>query len=1112
MAIRVALTHRTRYLYDRVIEPGPHVVRLRPAAHTKAKVVAYSLKVAPGDHFENWQQDPSGNFLARYVFNKPTKAIELDVELIVDIATVNPFDFFLEEDAEKYPFTYDAVQQRELAPFLVQLETGPRFDQWLGRVRDDVCRPGRRIIDVLVDINAMVSRTLRYDIRMEPGVFTPDETLERGHGSCRDFAWLLVQTLRRLGMAARFVSGYSIQLVADQKPIEGPEGVTADCADLHAWAEVFLPGAGFVGLDATSGLFCGEGHIPLAATAEPVTAAPVTGSFSWHKDEEDDELSEELEVEMRVTRLLDHPRPTKPYTDAQWQAMLWVGDAVDRVLVENDVRLTMGGEPTFVTIDDLDAPEWNSAALGPTKALFADVLLRKLQKRFAPGGLLHHGQGKWYPGEPLPRWAYSCYFRHDGEPIWLEPSLIADGQGREQANAETARAFMVGLCERLGVPSENAIPTFEDVFYYLWRERQLPVNVDPFDSKIEDEIERDRLMRIFKQGLRAEVGQALPLRAVESTDGTRKWETGRWFLRDERLYLVPGDSAMGYRLPLDSLPWTAPADREVSYPRDPFEPRASLPKRVRPQIRAQAPGDDPNWLKPPPLGESAGNIVRTALCIEPRGGTLHVFMPPVEVLEGYLELAAMIEDTAATLGMPVRLEGYHPPSDPRMTRLQVTPDPGVIEVNIQPSRSWRESVDITTGLYEDARSTRLSADRFMLDGRQMGTGGGNHVVLGGMSPADSPFLRRPDLLRSFITYWINHPGLSYTFAGLFVGPTSQAPRLDEARQESIYELQIANEALSQVAAGGAPPPWLVDRIYRNLLVDVTGNTHRTEMCIDKMYSPDGPAGRLGLLEMRAFEMPPDPRMSCAQQLLVRSLLASFWQKPYDKQPVRWSTGLHDKFFLPHFAWKDVLDVVADLQHSGFALDPEWFLPHWEMRFPTVGTVHIDDVQIELRNAIEPWHVLGEEPGAGGTTRFVDSSSERVQAYVRNFVPERHVLAVNGRRVPLYTTGTPGEHVAGVRFRAWRQPNSLHPTIPLDAPLVFDLIDTWNDRSIGGCTYHVSHPGGLSYEKFPRNPLEAESRRISRFQPFGHTPGPQPAPPVEARTEMPLTLDLRRAAP
>jgi uncharacterized protein (DUF2126 family)/transglutaminase-like putative cysteine protease len=1112
MAIRVALNHVTTYRYDRPVDLAPHVVRLRPAPHCRTPIAAYSLTVAPAGHFLNWHQDPFGNHQARLVFPRPASELRLEVDLVAELTSINPFDFFLEEYAEKLPWPYEAGLRQELAPYLSFIPGGPRFDAFTERARGELARPGRRTIDELVDLNGAVHRALRYDIRMEPGVFTPEETLTRGHGSCRDFAWLLTQLCRRLGYAARFVSGYSIQLVADQKPLEGPAGVSADVTDLHAWAEIFLPGAGWVGFDATSGLACGEGHIPLSCTPDPGSAAPVTGSYGWSKRGSDDKVEETFRHAMSVKRLEDLPRATKPYDEASWRAILACGDEVEAQLERQDVRLTMGGEPTFVSVDDMESPEWTTAALGPAKAGIADQLLRKLGRRFAPGALLHHGQGKWYPGEPLPRWAYSCYFRHDGQPIWQNPALYADGQG-PAATPDAAAAFGQALARRLAVDPAFLQAAHEDVFYYLWRERQLPVNVDPLDSRLEDEQERARLRRIFEQGLDRVVGYALPLRAVVGDGAGHRWQSAPWFLRAERLYLLPGDSPMGFRLPLDSLPWVAPADREVMHEQDPFAPREPLPSRRelgRPAPRAQGVGV-PGGEQPPVRGESAASLVRTALCIEPRGGTLHMFMPPLPELEPYLALVAAIEETADELGQPLRFEGYHPPADPRLNRLQVTPDPGVIEVNIHPARSWRELVSNTTILYEEARSCRLGTEKFMVDGRHTGTGGGNHLVMGGARPEDSPLLRRPDLLRSLASYWLNHPSLSYLFSGLFIGPTSQAPRVDEARHDSLYELEIAFRQLQDnpAASGGSSPPWLVDRLFRNLFTDVTGNTHRTAFCVDKLFSPDSAAGRQGLLELRAFEMPPDARMSCAQQLLVRGLLAWFWREPYTRPPVRWGTSLNDRFMLPHYVKQDFGDVIEDLGRAGLPLDAAWFEPHYQFRFPLHGRAQVRDVEIELRHALEPWHVMGEETTGTGTARFVDSSVERVQVLVRGVTDGRHVIACNGRRVPLGGTGTREEMVAGVRYRAWQPPSALHPTIGVHSPLVFDVIDTWAGRSVGGCSYHVTHPGGRSYDNFPSNALEAESRRQSRFFPFGHTPGPMEEPRAEPNPELPHTLDLRR---
>jgi uncharacterized protein (DUF2126 family) len=1061
MALQVALHHRTTYNYDRAITLGPQTVRLRPAPHCRTPILSYSLRVEPAEHFINWQQDPQGNYSARLVFPKPTRVFSVEVDLIAEMTVFNPFDFFLDPVAENIPFAYEPKLATELSPFLRKDAGTPAFDAFLKAV-DLTPRPA---LDFLVALNLRVSRAVRYLIRLEHGVQSPEQTLALGSGSCRDSAWLLVQVLRHIGLAARFVSGYLIQLRPDVKAADGPAGASQDFTDLHAWCEVYLPGAGWIGLDPTSGLLAGEGHIPLACTPEPSSAAPISGAV--------EKCENTFGFEMTVRRILETPRVTLPYSGEDWAAIEAVGLRIDRLLESGDVRLTVGGEPTFIAADDMDGAEWNILALGERKRELAGKLFARVYSEFGKGGFIHYGQGKWYPGEPLPRWVLSCFWRKDGKPIWQLPLLFADPSVPGTYSADDARAFAAVLAKRLGIGEERLVPGFEDALYTVWKERRLPAGYDPAEVSSNDRMERDRLGAMLEAGVDTAVGYALP--AFPDPSGT--WRSSPWYFVAGRMFLIPGDSPMGLRLPLSLQPWRIPGA----------------------------------------IGPNPDTEVRIALCVEARGGNIHVFLPPLDRLEDYLALLDCVEATATSLGTPLVLEGYLPPFDPGLDNIKITPDPGVIEVNINPSSTWPELARKTQWLYDTARECGLCAEKFMVDGRHVGTGGGNHVVLGGPTPEDSPILRRPHLLKSLLAYWHQHPALSYLFSGLFIGPTSQSPRIDEARNDSLYELEIAFLELDRklAKAGDAPgscPPWLVDRIFRNLLVDVTGNTHRAEFCIDKLYSPDSATGRLGLLEFRAFEMPPHPRMSLVQQLLLRALVAHFWEHPFSPRSLaRWGTELHDRFMLHHFIKADIAEVVADLRGWGLPFHESWFAPHLEFRLPLLGRVRCNEMEIELRHALEPWHVMGEE-NVSGVVRFVDSSVERLQVKLSGLSPERYVVACNGVLIPLHPTGTAsGDHVAGVRYRAWQPASALHPTIGVDSPLVFDLVDTWNGRSIGGCTYHVAHPGGRNYAKMPVNSYEAESRRLARFIPQSYTPG-QMTPTAErpSSPEFRYTVDLRLA--
>ncbi len=1069
MGIQIALHHQTRYQYDKAISLGPQVIQLRPAPHCRTAILSYSLEVTPVDHILNWYFDPFANHLARLIFpNKMTEFI-VDVDLVAELTPYNPFAFFLEPGFESYPFIYGPNLAKSLEPYQSADPAGPLLQSFL----DELALDEQGTVSFIVSLNERVRTGISYVTRLEHGVQTCEQTLRERRGSCRDSAWLLVQILRQLGFAARFVSGYLIQLAAEEQTIDTPAGLTSDSADLHAWAEVFLPGAGWIGLDPTSGLFTAEGHIPLACTLTPLEAAPIWGTV--------EPAQVDFHYHLSVDRLNEAPSLSRPYSDTEWAQVREVAHAIDQDLQEQDVRLTMGGEPTFVGIDEPESPQWNIEALGPLKRSRGLALIRCLREKTAPGALLHFGQGKWYPGEQLPRWAFHCVSRNDGVPVWENGDLIAHEEQDYGFDAGDSYAFMRALTYRLGVNAGDILPAFNP------EDPSTPSN-DP-------------------------AGYILPLRRRQPS-GRLAWSSQLWFPRPERLVLSPGDSPIGYRIPTEAMPWVAPDELVYEYEDDPSNTTPikliKLPAQPdrHPDLFDIEPAPDPL----PTLSstaETATELIRPSLCVEARNGRLHVFLPYTPASADYLDLVAAVEDTCQHLTMPVWVEGYTAPADPRLRAFSLTPDPGVLEVNLPPTNNWDELEEINAVLSDEAHRNRLIAGKFAYDGNHLATGGGSHIVIGAATVPDSPLLRRPDLLRSMVAFWQNHPSLSYLFSGMYVGPTSQYPRVDEARADALYELEVA---FSQLPPSDCPP-YILDGLFRNLLVDITGNTHRAEFCIDKLYPPEDQGLRLGLLELRAFEMAPHYRMGLVEMLLIRALVGLFWREPFEGSLLRWGTALHDRFMLPHFVQEDFADVLDRLRRSGYRLEDSWFAPHLEFRFPKIGSIAADGVKLELRQALEPWNVLAEETNSGRTGRSVDSSLERMQVKVTGLTTEsRYVVTCNGRRVPLHPVGEPGQAVAGIRYRARRLSAALHPTIPVHTPLVFDLIDTLTKRVIGRCTYFAGPPDGSVHTTRPANASEARERRLRRFQVSVPPAEVIELPEAEKNPIFPLTLDLRWPVP
>ncbi len=809
----------------------------------------------------------------------------------------------------------------------------------------------------------------------------------------------------------------------------------------------------------------------------PSHAAPLDGT-SEHP-------ASAVEFSTTIARLGHETRPTAPFTDAVWTELLDAADRADAQLVAAELDVMVGGEPTFTARITDGETSWETGALGPDKWQRGRMLALKLRDRLAPGGVVLHRMGKHYPGEPLPRWALDVIARRDGALLW--PQRPA----RTPLTITNARLFGEALATALAVPAELHA-AYEDPWEIMRAEARLPPEIDPRAAGLDDPEERRRLAHQLDRGVGAIVGWVLPL-----AHGAAAWVTDRWTFRRGHLFLLPGDSPIGLRLPLGSLaagaspPLWAEAPNFVDPRVDVSSDEPVQPRRVEPTPHVPEPG----------LG------LRTALAIEPRDGELWIFVPPLPSFDDFCALVHAIDRARAATGIECHLEGYAPPPSAHLARFAITPDPGVLEVNLPPVATAREAAALHATVFETALACGLTSERYLLDGRAAGSGGGNHITIGGSTAATSPWLARPDLLASLVTFAQHHPSLSYMFSGLFVGPTSQAPRLDEARHDALAELELALPQLFD----NTTPAWQVDALLRHLLVDVSGSTHRAEISIDKLCDPHTPFGRQGLVELRAFEMPPHPRMAAAQVVLVRALVAAFAAAPYAHPLVRWGTELHDRFLLPYYMWRDFEAVLA---HLGEALPVEAYRPFVELRCPLVGTLAIDDARVELRNAIEPWHVLGEETTAGGTARYVDSSMERLELRSIGLDPERYVVAAGGIAVPMRAVQGRDVRVGGVRFRAWSPPHALHPHLGIHHPLRIEIVDTWapSKRGVAAATYHVWHPEGRAFDTAPLTRVEAAARRSQRFTLEGPSPAPIQLRHVEPSVDQPYTLDLRRFDP
>ena len=1024
---RFAISFQTAIAFERRVRLSTHWARLRPAPHTRAAIAAYTLAIDAEPHFINWVRDPFENYLARLDFHEPLQRIALNMELVLDLTPVNPFDFLLENDFSHYPLTYSEQLHKELIPYLYLPVAGSQMDSWLSSLKPT----SGYLLDTLSDLNQQVHESLKFEGVTSPGPVNIDTVLSRRTGSAWEIAWLLTLGLRHFGLAARFVSGlYLFQSSSDEIPDHGA---------LHAWSEVFLPGAGWVGLDPANGILTTEGYIPLATAPDPLRALPLVGYFeacNYHEQQQ-----------VQVSRLTPH-LSTQHVSDAQWHDMGVVARHVDKLLDRENIQAASAPSLSFVASAYANDPEWSIQAMGGSKRNYAENLLSRLSQRLAPGIVVQAGQGEWFSGEPLPRWRLYGLYRRDGVACWQDPRWLAANNERGDCSFDEASQFIKLLAKILAIDTRFVLPAYEDQLHQLWMSRGQMAYL-PDSEELRNPILRQQLADRLSQSRDHPSAYVLPIRWDPVS---QQWKSGCWQFRRQALYLVPGDSPPGFRLPLTSLPRNRDAVVEADPDRCQFEPREVLPS-LHGELAARLSNIPKDQVFDPASAHADDEFTsaapRTALCIDVRDGHIHIFLPPLTHLEYYLELVAAIETVAARLQTQVVLEGYEPPYDARVQRFILEPDAGVLKLTLPEAENWDRVSSQLNAAYEEAAALGLYAERYSADGRRMPSGGGAELTVGGTEPALSPFLKQPAILRSFITFWHNHPSLSYFFAGRMIGASGDAPRVDEGRDDALYDLDMA---LRRIPDGLSEQPWVPDRILRHLLTDTKGDMRRAEIRVDQLYPPERSATRLGRITIRSFEMAPSMRLAALQWLLTRSLLASFAIRPQAQALINWKGATHDRFLLPDWLWQDFQNVLQLINEIGIPLQAEWFSPYLELRFPALGNVQIGDLNLELRTAHENWPLLAEEFSGHGVSRFIDIANERVQVRLMGATPDRYAVVCNDKRVPLRECGQNGKYVGGVRYKTSNPLSTLHPTREPVRELVFDVVDTWTGKVIGGCTW------------------------------------------------------------
>ncbi|NND97469.1 MAG: IMP dehydrogenase [Pirellulaceae bacterium] len=1027
MSTRVALNHHLRFVFHRPVDLTTLWLRLRPAPHTKADIEAYSIKVHAKSNWLNWVRDPFENHLGRLDLPEPVARVGFDVDIIANLAATNPFDFLVEPFANDFPFEYPDQLRKELSPYLHLEDGDPHFAHWLDQLDYSPCY----LVEFLTRLNDQVHETLTANSPTEPKRIDLGAVVKQGGGSPWELAWALTQSLRFAGLAARFTSGYLISLDS------GREG--NDLASMHAWSEVFVPGAGWVGLDPSSGVLASEHHIPLASAPDPSRTVPLVGVL--------EQAVESRQNEVRVRRLKPTP-PCKPLSETQWRDIAATGHYVDHVLKTEQIGLCSRGEVNFVSAVNDHLDEWTHSALGDDKRHTAQSLLNRLRTLWAPGGAIHLSQGEHFQGEPTARWKLMCTFRADGRPLWKNPALLATCQtSNRPARNGDAEKLAQALATELGLSTDFVIPAYEDTLYKSWTNAPHLASL-PRSEELQDPQQRQQLADRLSAPLGDPTGFALPL----SWDPLRqRWASGRWQLRRSRLYLLPGDFPVGFRLPLDSLSKQATERGDIEFEPSPFEEKPSLPELFGESNARQTVIGPPQGTLTDVDSEQNVRAPRTALCVQSRDDVVHVFFPPIHSVDHYVQLIAAIESAAEATGTPVVLEGYPPPHDHRLKRFSLEPDNGLLRLFLPAARTWQQEHEFYQTAYTQGGIVGL---RSRHDEDQQRSNSNTTVTLSGPTPSTSPFLTRPQILRSLIAYWHNHPCLSYLFRGTGIGPSSDAPRPDEGRDDALYELGIA---LSRFPTGDTNAPWVPDRLLRHLLADASGNMKRAEIRVDQLYAPERQSRRLGQITLHSFGMAPTDRLAALQSLLVRGLVASFARQPYTKPIVPWQGEIHDRFMLPQVLSEDLESILDDLRETGIVLQSDWFAAIIDLNFPRLGRVKIGDITLELRRAHEPWPLLAEETSGGGVARFIDTANERLQVRVSNLPPDRYVLACNRASVPLCPSAIQGTFVAGVRYKVDQPIATLHPTVSAVDSLVFDLIDTWTGRAIGGCTYFPARP-------------------------------------------------------